>query len=59
MPSDDRKLIRAARGKFLAMAGAYSLGTFNDNFFKQAASLLAVAAGLSHLQGWAAALLSQ
>jgi acyl-[acyl-carrier-protein]-phospholipid O-acyltransferase/long-chain-fatty-acid--[acyl-carrier-protein] ligase len=52
----DPQPIRAARGKFLAMAGAYSLGTFNDNFFKQAASLMAIAAGLSELQGWAAAL---
>lgn len=41
------------RGKFLAMAASYCLGVFNDNYFKQAAMLLAVAAGLSHLQGWA------
>lgn len=26
----------AAGGRFAAMAGAYALGTFNDNFFKQA-----------------------
>jgi len=45
--------LRRARGKFAAMAGAYSLGVFNDNFFKQAAMLLAVAAGLRHVQGWA------
>lgn len=34
--------IRAARSKFLAMAGTYAMGVFNDNFFKQAAILLAV-----------------
>ncbi len=45
--------IRKARGKFLAMAATYCLGVFNDNYFKQAAMLLAVAAGMSRLQGWA------
>ncbi len=34
--------IRQARGKFVAMAGAYCLGVFNDNFFKQAAALVAL-----------------
>lgn len=34
--------IRQARGKFVAMAGAYCLGVFNDNFFKQAAALVAI-----------------
>ncbi len=48
--------IRGARRKFLAMAATYSLGAFNDNFFKQAASLLAVSMGLAHLQGWATVL---
>lgn len=38
------------------MAATYSLGTYNDNFFKQAACLLAIAGGMSYLQGWAAAL---
>jgi MFS family permease len=33
------------------MATAYSLGAMNDNFFKQAASLMAVAASKSELQG--------
>jgi MFS family permease len=32
--------IRQARGKFAAMAGSYSLGVFNDNFFRMAAILL-------------------
>ncbi len=41
---------------FPAMAATYCLGSFNDNFFKQAALLLAVAAGLQQLQGWAATL---
>lgn len=48
--------ITEARGKFLAMAAAYCLGVFNDNFFKQAAMLMAVSAGLSHLQGTATVL---
>ncbi|MCL7489378.1 MAG: MFS transporter, partial [Desulfobulbaceae bacterium] len=38
---------------FFSMAAAYSLGVFNDNFFKQAALLLALGAGLAHLQGTA------
>ena len=50
--------IRQARGKFAAMAGTYSLGVFNDNFFKQAAIFLAIAAGLGHLRGIAAALIA-
>ncbi|WP_051309918.1 MFS transporter [Desulfogranum japonicum] len=41
------------RKTFFAMAATYCLGVFNDNYFKQAAMLLAVTAGLSHLQGWA------
>ncbi len=48
--------VRQARGKFLAMAGTYSLGVFNDNFFKQAACLLAFDAGRANLQGYAGAL---
>jgi len=55
---NNMKEVRAARGKFLAMAATYFLGVFNDNFFKQAALLLAVAAGLSGLQGTATALFS-
>lgn len=54
-PLDSDDAIRRGRGKFLAMAAAYSLGVFNDNFFKQAASLLAIAAGLPKLQGFAGA----
>ena len=44
--TDDKvkQQIRTARGKFLAMAGTYSLGVFNDSFFREAAMLLAVAA---------------
>lgn len=47
--------VRRARGKFAAMAATYSLGVFNDNFFKQAACLLAVMAGKPDFQGYAAA----
>lgn len=43
--------IRKARGKFAAMAAAYFLGVFNDNFFKQAVLVLAVAAGKTEMQG--------
>ncbi|HEY1405669.1 MAG TPA: MFS transporter [Spirochaetota bacterium] len=38
---------------FTAMASAYFLGTFNDNFFKQAVLILAVAAGRTEMQGYA------
>lgn len=44
------------RGSLGAMAASYCLGVFNDNYFKQAAMLLAVAAGSVRLQGWAAIL---
>ncbi len=40
------------------MAVTYSLGVFNDNFFKQAVLLLAVGAGMSSLQGRATELFS-
>ncbi|OGV61039.1 MAG: hypothetical protein A2498_14345 [Lentisphaerae bacterium RIFOXYC12_FULL_60_16] len=42
--------IRRARKYFLAMAGSYFLGVFNDNFFKQAILLIAVAAARPDLQ---------
>jgi len=35
------------------MASAYGLGVFNDNFYKQAALVLFVAAGRSDMQGYA------
>ncbi|PCJ57612.1 MAG: hypothetical protein COA79_15310 [Planctomycetota bacterium] len=44
-------LIRKARKKFVALATAYFLGVFNDNFYKQAACLIAVAAGQNEFQG--------
>lgn len=47
--------IRAARGKFACMAASYTLGTFNDNFYKQAALILAVEAGRTSMQGYALA----
>ena len=56
--SNGMKEIRAVRMRFLAMASTYFLGVLNDNFFKQAALLLAVAAGQSGLQGTATALFS-
>ena len=45
--------IRQARGKFACMALTYFLGVFNDNFFKQAALVIAVAAGMTSMQGYA------
>jgi len=42
---------KGGKRKFAAMASTYCFGVFNDNFFKQAAMLLAVTVGLSHLQG--------
>jgi len=40
------------RGRFAAMATAYFMGSFNDNFFKQSVLIIAVAAGATHMQGW-------
>lgn len=50
--------VRAGRKRFIAMAATYFFGVFNDNFFKQAALLLAVSVGLSELQGQATMLFS-
>ena len=47
-----------AQAHFIAMATAFGLGVFNDNFFKQAALLIAVAIGRSAMQGWATAIFS-
>jgi acyl-[acyl-carrier-protein]-phospholipid O-acyltransferase/long-chain-fatty-acid--[acyl-carrier-protein] ligase len=47
---------RSAEGKFAAMAATYCLGVFNDNYFKQAAMLVAVSAGLIRIQGTATVL---
>ncbi len=44
--------IRRAKGRFIAMATTYSLGVFNDSFFRQSAMLLAVGAGMINMQGW-------
>ncbi len=49
------ELIRQARSKFAAIAGAFSLGVFNDNFYKQAVLILAVAMGQTSMQGHALA----
>ncbi|MFZ3255088.1 MAG: MFS transporter, partial [Syntrophales bacterium] len=42
-----------AHRKFICMAATFSLGVFNDNFYKQAAMLLAVSAGRPEMQGYA------
>ena len=42
--------VRYARGKFIAMAAAFSLTAFNDNFYRTAAITLAKAAGLAWFQ---------
>jgi acyl-CoA synthetase (AMP-forming)/AMP-acid ligase II/1-acyl-sn-glycerol-3-phosphate acyltransferase/acyl carrier protein len=44
------------RGRLVSMGIAYAMGTFNDNFFKQAALLLAALAALKWVQGVATAL---
>ncbi len=51
--SDSTRYTDKGDRTFAAMAASYSLGVFNDNFFKQAALLLAISAGLTHLQGTA------
>jgi MFS family permease len=51
-----KERIRKGRGKFAAMAGTYFIGVFNDNFFKQAALLMAIAAGKSEMQSYIAAI---
>jgi acyl-[acyl-carrier-protein]-phospholipid O-acyltransferase/long-chain-fatty-acid--[acyl-carrier-protein] ligase len=53
-----KQQIKQGRASFIAMAITYFLGAFNDNFFKQAALLLAVAVGLSQLQSSATMLFS-
>lgn len=45
-------------GSLFPMGVAYGMGTFNDNFFKQAALLLSAAAGLADLQSLATILFS-
>ncbi|MHC4563282.1 MAG: MFS transporter [Planctomycetota bacterium] len=44
--------IRQGRRKFAAMVATYSLGVFNDNYFRQTAMLIAVTAGAKDRQGW-------
>ena len=58
--SDETATDRAqhAQAHFIAMAAAFALGVFNDNFFKQAALLIAIAIGRSSIQGWATAIFS-
>ena len=49
LPTDHR----TARIRLFSMGTAYAMGTFNDNFFKQAALLLAATSGLHAIQGMA------
>ncbi len=53
MDTPDAMRPHGTRAKFAAMVTAYLAGNFNDNFFKQSASLLAVIAGKAYLQGYA------
>ncbi len=41
-----------AAKRFAAMVATNALGAFNENFFKEAAMLVAIAAGKSYLQGY-------
>ncbi|MCL2626917.1 MAG: MFS transporter [Cystobacterineae bacterium] len=47
-PSESRSL---RKKRLFNMGAAYAMGTFNDNFFKQAALCLAALAGLEWIQG--------
>ena len=49
-----RNLTRQA----MTLGLSYTLGTFNDNFFKQAVLLLAVSMHLPSLQSWGTVLFS-
>ncbi len=51
-----RMQVRKARGNFAAMLSTYSLGAFNDNFFKVAVTILAVKAGWDAFRGYATVL---
>jgi len=46
MVEQDRQPAAGATRKFAAMVATYALGVFNDNFFKQAACLTAIAIGV-------------
>lgn len=48
---DIKRKIKEGRSKFIAMAMTYSLGVFNDNYFKEAAMLLSAKTGKSSLPG--------
>ena len=50
--------IKHGRSRFMAMAATYCLGVYNDQFYKQAAALIAVSTGQKELQGLALILLS-
>ena len=50
-PQADTAAVRLSRRSFGAMAAAYGLGVFNDNFFRQTAMLLLVSAGMPRAQG--------
>ena len=49
-PAEIQSRIRAGRKSFVSMCVAYVFGVFNDNYFKEAAILLAFTAGLKDLQ---------
>lgn len=51
--AQEMEQIRQGRGKFAAMGATYFAGVFNDNFFRQIALLLAVAADRKYIQGFA------
>jgi MFS family permease len=55
MTTEPTNTVKQARGKFAAIAGAFSFGVFNDNFYKQAVMLLAVSMGSISMQGHAMA----
>ena len=51
MDTELRTQVRSARKNFVAMASAYSLGVFNDNFFRRSVVVLAILGG-AIAEGW-------
>ncbi len=53
MKPEEKNQILKARKNFAAIAASYFMGLFNDNFYKEAAVLLAVSQGKTKLQAFA------
>ena len=53
MKPEEKKQVLKARKNFAAIAASYFMGLFNDNFYKEAAVILAVSQGKTKLQAFA------